>query len=142
MVIYKPGVSGTPSTQISYAISVAERIYAGLGYDLVVTSLRDGQHSASSLHYSGNAVDLRTNTLNASQRQSVYQAIRAELYSRGYDVILESDHLHIEYDPKGSRLFNSANSLAPLPQFTSQPGQINPLVMGVVALVLVIVLTR
>jgi hypothetical protein len=49
-----------------------------------------------SLHYRGFAVDLRLPTDNKEE-------IRAELAASlgaEYDVILEIDHIHIEYDPK------------------------------------------
>ena len=46
--------------QIVLAVVVASSFYKDFGYDLVVTSFSDGIHSPNSLHYSGNAVDLRT----------------------------------------------------------------------------------
>src|ERR1044071_3225987 len=116
-IVYKAGVSGSPSPAISFAINFAAGVYVFIGRDLVVTSMRDSQHSADSLHYSGNAVDLRTNDLSPAEKQAVYSGVRSALYSQGFDVILESDHLHIEYQPQGSRRWAGDTSYiaAPLP---------------------------
>lgn len=66
--------------------------------DVTVTSARGDKHSVGSKHYSGYAVDLRTRDLNESQIRIILEALRFILH--GYDVILESTHIHIEYDPK------------------------------------------
>jgi hypothetical protein len=115
MPIYKAGVFGTPSRELSYAISLAEALYASLGKDLVITSLQDGQHQSDSLHYSGNAADFRISNLTSSQAQSIYSSLRAQLYNLGFDVVLEFDHIHAEYQPRGSRRMGSAAAPAPSP---------------------------
>lgn len=103
-ITYKPGVSGEPTAAIQHAISVAASAYGAHGVELVVTSLRDGRHMQGSLHYSGNAVDLRRWDIDAKQVTSqVVAQIRSQLGS-DYDVILESDHIHIEFDPKGKQV--------------------------------------
>lgn len=113
-VQYKPGVSGTPTAPIQTAISKADAIYTTWGVSvLVVTSLRDGKHSAGSLHYSGNAVDLRRWDLDARKITSqVVSQLKSQLGS-DYDVILESDHIHVEYDPKGQAASGSTPSTSP-----------------------------
>lgn len=118
-VSYKAGVKGPPSALIAGAISVADQVYASAGAQLVVTSLRDGVHMPGSLHYSGNAVDLRIRDLNQGQLGMILQGLRSRLSGQGFDVILESDHIHIEYDPKPGQSGSPGGS-APQPQ----PGQI------------------
>lgn len=86
--------------EIWYAIGVAEVLYKTHGLSLVVTSLEDGQHLETSLHYSGRAVDLRTRNIPVELLRTVHGGLVNILNPLGYDVILEKDHIHIEYDPK------------------------------------------
>ncbi len=80
------------------ARSIIANVWQSFGYTLTVTSGTDSTHSASSLHYSGYAEDYRTRDISASALSSMVAQVRAQL-GNGYDVILESDHLHVEYDP-------------------------------------------
>ncbi len=83
------------------ALMVADRVYAAQGVDAIVTSGHEqsARHSLTSLHYSGNAVDLRTRHLTEYHKRQVAEKIGAHL-GRDYDVILEPDHLHIECQPR------------------------------------------
>lgn len=76
-------------------LPVIDEIYKqnGLG-DAVITSTYDGNHSIASLHYAHLAIDVRRCS------NYVRDKIKAEL-GTNFDVVLEADHLHIEYDPKG-----------------------------------------
>lgn len=64
---------------------------------LVITSGRDGEHSATSLHYEGRALDVRTRTLTGPQQEQVATALRTEL-GADWDVVIEKHHIHIELD--------------------------------------------
>lgn len=101
MLKLKPGVKVQGlSNEILLAAVIANTVYASHGYDCVVTSLLDGTHSRTSLHYCGNAIDLRTRIFPS---QSVAIAVVDDLKSclgDDYDVVLESDHIHVEYQPK------------------------------------------
>lgn len=89
----KPGVQlRTMSSQILLAIIEADRL---LGGSLVVTSVSDGKHSAGSLHYVGLAADLRL----PADPPGFVGRLRAALGDE-YDVVLEGDHIHIEFQPK------------------------------------------
>jgi len=72
-------------------------IYAKRGYDLIITSTYEGTHSPSSLHYSNEAIDVDD---PPEDKQAITAEIKDSL-GKDFDVILESDHIHIEYDPKG-----------------------------------------
>lgn len=68
------------------------------GAALVITSGTDGKHSAHSHHYTGNAVDIRTRDIEPALRRSLAEEIHDALGDE-FDVVLESDHLHVEFDP-------------------------------------------
>lgn len=97
----KPGARVQGLTgEIRLGLSVAEGVYAEANTLCVVTCGVDGKHMAASKHYSGNAVDLRINNLPAtSPPQAIVNKIK-ERISPDYDVVLEGDHIHLEYDPK------------------------------------------
>jgi uncharacterized protein YcbK (DUF882 family) len=85
-------------TEIVYAIYVADKIYAKHGYELTITSALDGKHSKKSLHYEGLAIDFRTRDIIKSHLQQIIGQLEFEL-GNNYDVVLEIDHLHVEFDP-------------------------------------------
>lgn len=87
--------------EILEAMLVASKVYYAHGYDTIVTSVLDGKHSKHSLHYTGYALDLRTRHLSSSNDEEVIARKIAALLGKDYDVVLESTHIHIEYDPKG-----------------------------------------
>lgn len=59
----------------------------------------DGVHKSGSLHYKGLAIDVRTRDLTSAQITALVARLKAVLGSK-FDVVLEKDHIHIEYDPK------------------------------------------
>lgn len=87
------------SKEIETAIDIADKISKEVsGKEAVITSVFDGVHSRRSFHYTGYAFDMRTYIYSKSQIVSIFGFLRAKLGSL-YDVILEEDHIHIEYDP-------------------------------------------
>lgn len=70
-----------------------------------ITSTTDGTHMAGSKHYNGEAIDVGIRSSSTFQffskaiQIALVAAIKAVL-GADYDVVLESDHIHIEYDPK------------------------------------------
>ena len=74
------------------------QVYESLGEDLYITSKRDGIHGLGSLHYEGLAFDIRY-PQKSENRQVIIEKLKAELGS-DFDVIVEGNHIHIEYDPK------------------------------------------
>lgn len=97
--IVKAGASPSAEPEIEYARRVLARIWSRNGLLLTVTSGRDGTHSAQSLHYLGLAEDYRTRDIPSSTLQAMVSEARAAL-GPNYDLVIESDHLHVEYDPK------------------------------------------
>ncbi len=81
-----------------YAMAKAQEVMAPFG-PVVVTSLMDGDHMPTSLHYAGMALDLRTRGIGPGQQAEIVAALKAAL-GASYDVVLEGDHIHVEYDPK------------------------------------------
>jgi hypothetical protein len=78
----------------------AERIWRDHGQELVITAALDGTHSAGSLHYYGEALDLRTRYfIDGGEINTVARKLRDALGSE-YDVVVHKSHIHVEYDPK------------------------------------------
>lgn len=82
--------------QMVLAAVIAEPILNKYDQECVITSGTDGTHSKGSRHYVGLAIDVRTWTLSNKQQcvKDLQDALSGE-----FDVVLESDHIHIEYDP-------------------------------------------
>lgn len=95
----KPGVqmAGLKPVMRS-ALIAADEIWKSLGYELVVTSALDGDHSAGSLHYYGYALDFRINYFNPKQRQQAYNSLCHALGRQDYIVVLEPDHIHVQFN--------------------------------------------
>ena len=71
-------------------------VLAGYGEELVITSTYEGNHGAGSLHYANQAYDIRMPDKETT-------ALSLELMTvlgSDFDVVIERDHIHIEYDPK------------------------------------------
>lgn len=85
------------STELLFALLVSDQVYQETGQELVITSLNDGKHSVTSLHYSGNAADIRIYRDGKDQQR---RDMIKERLGIDYDVILESNHIHIEYQPR------------------------------------------
>lgn len=79
-----------------------ERIYAGYGSELVVTSANDSTHKTGSRHYFGAALDFRTHHLDPLKKaEAVAMAKRAlgptflvDLEDPG----LPNEHLHVQFN--------------------------------------------
>lgn len=82
---------------MAIAYTIACKCYGQ--YDCVITSANDSKHGPNSLHYKGQALDLRTRHLNGQGLQSVYHKLKESLGEQ-FDVVLEADHIHIEFDVK------------------------------------------
>lgn len=86
------------TAELLFGLIIADQVWKENGKELVVTSLNDGKHSVTSLHYSGNAADLRTRYF--SDPELIAGLLREKLQNTDYDVVVESGHIHFEYQPK------------------------------------------
>ena len=77
----------------------ASDLFAEFDSDCIITSGLDSKHSQKSLHYLGFAVDLRTRNIDIAHAKYIVSKLRL-LRDELYDIILEEDHIHIEYDPR------------------------------------------
>lgn len=84
------------------AAIMVEPIFVSAGQELVITSGTDGKHGLhnATLHPAGLALDFRSRDLVAQSLQTVVVRARSAL-GPAYDVVLEKDHIHVEYQPKG-----------------------------------------
>ncbi len=102
MLSFKPGVRITGMRpEILLAAVAAMEAYKAAGHDLMITACVDGKHMAGSLHYAGAAIDLRTRDVAPADVQKLIAQIKSSL-GDDFDVLLEVDHIHIEFQPKQS----------------------------------------
>jgi hypothetical protein len=83
-----------------FAICVASEVYQRHGFEMDITSGVEGKHSRGSLHYAGAAVDLRIKNIPTEVVLTIVDDIKERL-DTDYDVVLEGNHIHIEFQPKG-----------------------------------------
>ena len=104
----KIGVTIKVTAQLDRIMRVAEVAYGevmGPDFSVVVTSGNDGKHMDTSLHYKNLALDFRTGhnwdapLMSEDEARELCEELKARL-GMGFDVVLEKDHAHVEYDPK------------------------------------------
>ena len=100
MLIIKEGVSLVGlRPEIMVALMMAVGAYDQIDKDCVLTSALDGRHSLTSLHYTGQAIDLRTRHLSPGEALQIVDML-VEGLTDDYDIILENNHIHIEFQPR------------------------------------------
>jgi hypothetical protein len=87
------------TTELLFGLFVADYVWKTYDKELVITSLNDGKHSKLSSHYSGNAADLRINYFKPTDKFLIGKTLQRKL-GIDYDVIIEKDHIHLQYKPK------------------------------------------
>lgn len=102
---FKAGVDAVGvQPPVWYLLGIAEMVYSEFNEELVVTSLTEGVHpDAKNIHGRGFAADLRIAGCAPGTPQEIRDALQKKLFPLGYDVVLESDHIHAEWDPKPTR---------------------------------------
>jgi hypothetical protein len=97
---FKKGVKiNGAKPEIVLCIMVCDSVYKKYGKELVITSVTDGKHSSGSLHYPGFAIDTRTRVFTKEELPLVKKDLQDALTDE-FDVVLEKDHFHIEFQPK------------------------------------------
>jgi uncharacterized protein YcbK (DUF882 family) len=85
--------------EMCFGLTIVSSNYHAMGYDCVITSANDGEHSEKSLHWAGAALDFRIKHMAEEDRWKLAHILQ-EALPDDFDVVLESDHIHIEYQPK------------------------------------------
>lgn len=88
----KRGVIGDLCIQAQKGFGRVANLYEDEGKDIYCTSIRDGNHSPGSMHYIGQAFDIKPMGVSVGK-------IRAAL-GNDFDVVDEFNHIHVEFDPK------------------------------------------
>ncbi len=88
-----------PQSAIIMAACHNARVQLGFPGDTYVTSMNDSVHMRGSFHYLDRAVDFRTRDLTPDQIKR-WAAVSQERLGRDYQVLVETDHMHVEHDPK------------------------------------------
>lgn len=87
-----------PETLIAMQIA-SDVISEQEGKDTIITSVRRfGDAIGAGYHGTGHAFDMRSKHL--SNPKKVVDALKARLGFLGYDIVLEEDHIHVEFDVK------------------------------------------
>lgn len=99
-MILKRGVVLALGASMARALNDLDTVVlAETGFEMVITCASDGVHMAGSKHYTGEAIDIRTSNLDALQKVRLRNAL-AVVLGKWFDVVIEPDHLHIEFDPR------------------------------------------
>jgi len=76
-------------------IELACQHLEGKKYIMTITSGNDGKHMKNSLHYKNKAIDIRTKDM----KYPIGTTLRIrKILGKNYTVLLEADHIHIEYE--------------------------------------------
>jgi hypothetical protein len=89
--------------EITITIPVITGIAERFHKDVTLSSGIDRKHGAKSLHYVGLALDITWDQFDSSTEESAGMQFAKQLAARLgslYDVVVHSDHIHIEYQPK------------------------------------------
>lgn len=92
----KQGVMGYLGPQTQKGFGRTARLYKTKGEDLFCTSLEEGNHMAGSLHYIGQAFDIRQGQAYLFTKDEIKKVVGPD-----FDVVKYSWGFHVEYDPKG-----------------------------------------
>ena len=82
--------------EIRRALPKIQEVLRQFHEELVITSTYEGTHGEGSLHYCNDAIDLKGPKVYLGPTK---EDLKVTL-GKDYDVVLERDHIHVEYDPK------------------------------------------
>jgi len=84
--------------QMVLAAIIAEGVFDWFNVECVITSGAEGKHSATSRHYLGFAIDVRSRDFKAADIGQVGTKLKEALGDEFY-VLFEGNHFHISYKP-------------------------------------------
>jgi hypothetical protein len=87
--------------QMVLACLIVDKVYNQFGHEAVVTSGSEGDHSKTSRHYLGYALDFRTRYFDSEQIPAIKSRLEDAL-GHEYFILYEGNHFHIEYRPHNS----------------------------------------
>lgn len=82
--------------EIRRALPKIQNVLMRHGIEFVITSTYEGTHGDGSLHYCNDAIDCRGPKVGGGDCEKHLKVI----LGKDYDVVSESDHIHVEFDPK------------------------------------------
>ncbi len=90
--------------QLGLALIIIDQVMQEFDQEAFITSINDGKHSHTSLHYDGGAADIRSNWFEYPNTV-LERCFRALGRCPDFDMILEdagkeNEHFHLEYQPK------------------------------------------
>lgn len=93
------GVHETLNSETKQFLRMLSKVSAAKAEDVFVTSANDGIHSPASFHYTNDAFDHFKGKIIESHYKP---AELDELRDRNpiFDILDESNHIHVEFDPK------------------------------------------
>ena len=81
------------------AIIICNEVVSGMNFELVITSITEGEHGPLSLHPTGEAFDFETRKMTKEHAVVCRDHCQKRL-GPYYDVVFEKSHMHVEHDPK------------------------------------------
>lgn len=100
LIKVKDGVTFHDSGRWPIILAAVASAFNAHGAACIVTSGTDGHHKIDSKHYTGDALDFRIRHVDQYQLRAIMIDIDIALPGKIFDVVLESDHIHVEYDPE------------------------------------------
>lgn len=88
--------------ELLLGLIIAQTVYKEYSVPFVVTEITGAEHSVGSLHYLGLAADLRSRDIPKAVFNALVSVLRRRL-GDDFEVLVESDHLHLQYRPKKNR---------------------------------------
>lgn len=86
-------------------MNLAALVYLFHGHTMTITAVMDGKHMPGSFHKKGLAFDTRIRDLPENIMMDIFRDCN-ECFDPAWDIILEKDHLHFEYDTRNFRYRN------------------------------------
>ena len=90
--------------EMQRANCIASVLYSKYGKELVLTSGVEYRGGNGSLHEKGRACDYRIRFFEDQTTKESVACELTELLGNDFDVILEADHIHCEYDPDDAKI--------------------------------------
>lgn len=96
----KPGASIKGlRPEMVLACSIIDSLFIEAAIEFVITEGTGGKHGPGSLHYVGLAIDVRSRDIPGQVLPTLLADMKENLGAE-FDVVMETDHIHVEFQPK------------------------------------------